>query len=237
MADSHEPPKEHFVRLQMGEFWSGDRGLTIISIALIVYIFLILPLHKAGLPGRFVFDCVIVVLMVSGTFTVGKSRVANLLAVLLILTAVGLLWASILYPRPFLQKLHCVFSVAVLLMYVRVVLLIMFRHGPVTWSRIQGGLSAYLLLGLVWASAFELVEQLYPGAFHFVTQPESIDELSTKLIYFSFTTLTTVGFGDVTPVYQIARSLAIAEAIVGQLFPAILIGALVAMAMQFRPKS
>jgi hypothetical protein len=63
------------------------------------------------------------------------------------------------------------------------------------------------------------------------------DQLASKLIYFSFATLTTVGFGDVLPVHPYARSLAIAEAIVGQLFPAILIGALVAMAMQARPKT
>jgi Ion channel len=56
-------------------------------------------------------------------------------------------------------------------------------------------------------------------------------------VYFSFTNLTTVGIGDVTPLNPFARSLAIAEAIVGQMFPAILIGALVAMAMQACPKS
>jgi voltage-gated potassium channel Kch len=113
----------------------------------------------------------------------------------------------------------------------------MFRDGPVTWSRIQGGVSAYLLLGLVWASAYQLIEQLHPGSFRFASRPENVEQLSGKLVYFSFTTLTTVGFGDVVAVHPFARSLAIAEALVGQLFPAILIGALVAMAMQSRPKS
>ena len=70
----------------------------------------------------------------------------------------------------------------------------MFRQGPVTWSRIQGGICAYLLLGMAWASAFNVVEQLHPGAFHFVTEPANIDQLTSNLIYFSFATLTTVGF-------------------------------------------
>jgi hypothetical protein len=90
---------------------------------------------------------------------------------------------------------------------------------------------------MAWASAFDLVEQIRPGAFHFVSEPANMDQLTSKLIYFSFATLSTVGFGDVLPVHPFARSLAIAEAIVGQLFPAILIGALVAMAMQARPKA
>jgi hypothetical protein len=116
-------------------------------------------------------------------------------------------------------------------------LLVMFRQGRVSWSRIQGGICAYLLIGMAWASAFSLVEQVRPGSFHFVSAPANIDQLTSKLIYFSFATLTTVGFGDILPVLPFARSLAIAEAVVGQLFPAILIGALVAMAMQARPKS
>jgi len=87
------------------------------------------------------------------------------------------------------------------------------------------------------ASVVALVELIHPGSFRFVSQPENIDELSSKLIYFSFATLTTVGFGDVLAVAPFARSLAIAEAVVGQLFPAILIGALVAMAMRPSPKS
>jgi hypothetical protein len=112
-----------------------------------------------------------------------------------------------------------------------------FRGGPVTWSRIQGGICVYLLLGLVWASAFQFLEQVYPGSFHFVSMPADIDQLSAKLTYFSFSTFTTVGFGDVHPLHPFARSLAIAEAVVGQLFPAIFIGALVAMAMQSHSKS
>jgi voltage-gated potassium channel len=116
------------------------------------------------------------------------------------------------------------------------VLLVMFRGGPITWSRIQGGVCAYLLLGMAWASAFQLVEQLIPGSFNFVTAPTDIDQLTSKLIYFSFGTLTTLG-SSITPLLPFARSLTIAEAIVGQLFPPTLIGALVAMAMASRNKT
>ena len=112
----------------------------------------------------------------------------------------------------------------------------MFRGGPITWSRIQGGVCAYLLLGMAWASAFQLLEQLLPGSFHFVTVPTSMDQLTSKLTYFSFGTLTTLG-SDIIAVHPLARSLTTAEGIVGQLFPAILIGALVAMAMEARSKS
>jgi voltage-gated potassium channel Kch len=56
----------------------------------------------------------------------------------------------------------------------------------------------------------------------------------TRLIYFSFATLTTVGYGDITPVHPIARSLAMLEALIGQLFPVILIARLVSMELYYR---
>jgi hypothetical protein len=93
-----------------------------------------------------------------------------------------------------------------------------------------------MLVGMAWASGYQLLEELRPGSFRFVTAPRDFDQLISKLTYFSFCTLTTVG-GEVVPGSPIARSLTIAEAMIGQLFPAILIGALVAMAMQSRHNS
>jgi uncharacterized membrane protein len=74
-----------------------------------------------------------------------------------------------------------------------------------------------------------------PGAFNF---PAVSDEgtLMSKLVYFSFTTLTTVGYGDVTAVNTAARSLALLEALTGQLFPAILIARLVSLEVSHRQK-
>jgi hypothetical protein len=227
----------NMLSLNMSEFWSGDLGLTLITISLVVLVFVIFPLREAGLPGRVFFDLLIVGLMVFGALTVEQSRFATVFMIAVFLASAVLLGTSRLHPTQFLQQLASAFSTLALLLYVRVVLLVMFRGGPVTWSRIQGGVCAYLLIGMAWGSAFEFVERLYPGSFRFVSAPADLDQLTWRLTYFSFSTLTTVGFGDVTPLLPVARSLAIAEAIVGQLFPAILIGALVTMAMQSRSKA
>lgn len=237
MSNGSQQSRTAILHMHMSEFWSGDLGLTLVSISLVVLIFVIFPLRQTGLSGRFFFDIVMVTLMISGALVVSQSRIVTIITVAMVVTEAVVLWASRFYPSPFLRHAGSVFSIIILLLYVRIVLLVMFRQGPVSWSRIQGGVCAYLLIGMAWASAFDLVEQIHPGSFHFVSEPTNMDQLTSKLIYFSFATLTTVGFGDVLPVYPFARSLAIAEAIVGQLFPAILIGALVAMAMQARAKS
>jgi hypothetical protein len=237
MTNSSQQSPRNILQMDMSEFWSGDLGLTLVSISLVILIFIVFPLRETGLSGRIFFDFIIVTLMIMGTLAVKQSRLATAFTIVVVLAAIAVLVTGRLRPTPLLHEIGSVLSTIALLLYVRIVLLVMFRAGRVTWSRIQGGVCAYLLIGLAWASTFELLEELRPGSFHFVSEPANLDQLTAKLTYFSFSTLTTAGFGDITPLHPFARSLATAEAIVGQLFPAILIGALVAMAIQSTSKS
>ncbi len=93
-----------------------------------------------------------------------------------------------------------------------------------TGDRLFGAIGLYLLLGLTWAAVYAIVAASVPGAFagSLPTRPTLYD-----LGYFSLVTLTTVGYGDITPAAQVARSLAASEALIGQLYPAIIIARLV----------
>jgi hypothetical protein len=236
MANDLHQPRISIFHMSMSEFWSGDLGLTLVTISLAALILVVNPLREAGILGRVCFDVLMVVLMISGSLVVNQSRAATALVVAFVLASAAVLVAGRLHPTPFLHQFGSVLATITLLLYVRIVLLVTLRGGPVTWSRIQGGVCVYLLLGMAWASAYQFVEQHYPGSFQFVSAPTDIDQLTSKLTYFSFGTLTTVG-SDISALHPYARSLTIAEAIVGQLFPAVFIGALVTMAMQSRSKS
>src|SRR5262249_34101121 len=115
-----------------------------------------------------------------------------------------------------------------LLLFLIVVLAQTLRRGPITFHRILGAVAAYLLLGVIWAYAYSLVALLRPGAF---SGPVSPADGPRAWFYFSFVTLTTVGYGDVLPVHPVARSLATLEAVVGSLYLAILIARLVSLAV------
>jgi hypothetical protein len=236
MTTEPKPSRVAVLHMHMSEFWSSDLGLTLVTISLVALIFIVTPLREAGILGRIFFDVLMVTLMISGSLAVNQSRTETALVVAAVLISAVVLVAGRFHPTPFLHQLGSILATITLLLYARIVLLVMFRGGPVTWSRIQGGVSVYLLLGMAWASAYQFLEQRYPGSFQFVTAPTDIDQLTSRLTYFSFGTLTTVG-SDIAALHPYARSLTIAEAIVGQLFPAIFIGALVAMAMQARSKS
>lgn len=91
---------------------------------------------------------------------------------------------------------------------------------------IRGGISIYFLLGFFWFSLYRIVFLIDPEAFKHPL--ENID-INTKLVYFSFTTLTTLGYGDITPANELTMALSNLEAIVGQMYPAIVIARLVGL--------
>jgi ion channel len=95
---------------------------------------------------------------------------------------------------------------------------------------LSAGVSVYLLAGLLWAFLYLLVAKLIPGSFAFSGGPSAGAGLSqSDALYFSFSTLTTAGYGDITPVSQPARMLANLEAIAGVLYLAVLVGRLVSL--------
>jgi len=84
---------------------------------------------------------------------------------------------------------------------------------------------------------YDVVYQTLPGSFRFANGTDEATHHMHDLVYYSFVTLTTIGYGDIVPAHPVARSLAMAEGLVGQLYPAILIARLVAMQIESRKKS
>lgn len=103
-------------------------------------------------------------------------------------------------------------------------------------NRIVGAICIYLLLGVMWSIAYSLVEFFQPGSFSGLTELVS-PSWNPDWVYYSFVTITTLGYGDVTPVTQTARSLSLAEAIVGQFYVAVLVAGLVSAYMSAKQNS
>ena len=165
---------------------------------------------------------------------VAKSRFITVLALAFALVTLVVRWAKIFVPSAGLATLDTLLLLVFLGMLAVIVLFQVFREGPITIQRISGAVVVYLLLGLMWALAYQLIELQQPGSFNFADAPAIGDTLSARLVYFSFVTLTTLGYGDITAVSPVARTLAMLEAAIGQLFPAILIARLVSMELYYR---
>jgi hypothetical protein len=101
-----------------------------------------------------------------------------------------------------------------------------FLPGPVDLNKVTGSLCVYLLIGIAWAEAYQLLHAYDPGAFSGIEQQQG-HALSWRLLYFSFVTLTTLGYGDVLPLTIYAQILTAMETVIGQFYLAVLVAALV----------
>jgi len=110
------------------------------------------------------------------------------------------------------------------------------QNPSVTTDTLAGAVSAYMLVGITYGLAYGMIEQLQPGSFRDTVQPGK-HLMPSELIFFSFVTLTTVGYGDIIPWGPHARSLAILEAVTGIMYPAVLIGRLVGLHGRKREES
>jgi len=103
-------------------------------------------------------------------------------------------------------------------------------------NRLVGAICVYLLLGLIWAVAYTMLEMISPGSFGGFT-PLQGRGWDSEWLYFSFVTMTTLGYGDILPVSATARALAYMQAVFGQLYVAILVAGLVSALISSRQSS
>ena len=210
-------------------FWTDGRGLSIFLAALVAII-VVPALVPVGLPGRLLADALFSLILVSGAAAVADRHRTTLIVSVIAVAALLVRWASWLFPAAGLAVWREIFTLASLVALCCVTLALVLRRGPITTRRIEGAIAVYLLLGFTWAQAYELVALWHPGAF--VGAVEGRD--SNPWTYYSFVTLTTMGYGDIMPVHPLARALAVLEALTGQLYLAILLARLVSLEIQSR---
>jgi hypothetical protein len=213
----------------IARFWADDKGLSVFSALLLVVAFVLPPLLPPGSGRRVLGDVVYAFLLISGVHALGAGKLARLVVmpVAVVTLAVDLGSWALPVPEPWVVGTRLLS----LLLFLAVVLAQTLRDGPITFHRLHGAVAAYLLLGVIWAHAYALVELLRPGSF---AGPVSPADGPRAFFYFSFVTLATLGYGDVLPLHPAARSLAALEAVAGTLYLAILLGRLVSLAVTVR---
>lgn len=205
-----------------------DRILTGLTLLMVLHLFVVAPLESRALylePVGFVFIALLAVglLILSRSLmpVVGIILVVGLFAVALILRARG--------GHEVLDvALQATAWLTIALVIIWTVARAVFEPGRITYHRVVGAILLYLTIGLVFVALYTLVGAYSPNAFNGLTVTAQVS-LPSDLVYFSFTTLTTVGYGDIVPVDPVARSLSNIEAIVGQLYPATLLARLVSL--------
>jgi Ion channel len=208
-----------------GRTWLYNSGMSMLLLLLVAIVFVI-PVVVSGPALHLMWDVLLTLILVSGVVAVAEHR--KLAIALAVLSVVVIVMALIerLVPAGLAPQLRRLSTLGAFLLLAIAVGINVFAFGHAVGDRLFGAVVLYLLLGLIWAVAYQLVDSVLPGAFagHAGGSAGIAD-----WAYFSFVTLTTVGYGDITPVALAARSLAILEALVGQLYPAVIIARLVSL--------
>jgi hypothetical protein len=174
---------------------------------------------------RFLLDIFFSVILFTSIYAVSEKRGTALMAILLALPKLGTIWASSFITHPLLHLFDSVFGIIFIGYIIVLILTHIFRQEDVSLETIYGAIVVYILIGIVWVFLYNFTEFLHPNSFSIA--PEFATDSRKALYYFSFVTLTTLGYGDITPVSAPARSLAMLEAIMGQMYIAVLIARLV----------
>jgi len=214
--------------------WVEDRDLSFL-LAFLILIVIIVPMIPLSRSGRIGLGLMFALMVFSGAVATIRQR--GLMYLVIALTILELVADLTVEFRPGMGHWGCdtALKIGGLAILVVMTLKQTFRPGPISLHRVMGGVAGYMLIGLTWAFGYKLLMEKRPEAIHLQQYVGGIPTAEpTRLIAFSFATLTSVSYGDSYPVHRVARSLATAEALIGQLYPAVLIATLVGMSLQPR---
>ena len=199
-------------------------------LAALVLIFVTAPFIEDLRGGELIEAVLMTVVLLSAVLAVGGRRRTLVWASVLVIPALVGKWIN--HWRPDLMPPEVFLGAGLLfVLFVVLHLLRFILRAPRIDSEILClGVSNYLMLGWLWAFAYMLVDRLVPGSFAFTVGPSSVRSLEGfRGFYFSYSTITTVAYGDIIPLSSAVRMLAMAEAMAGMLYVALLIARLVSL--------
>jgi len=231
IGKQNESPFRYFA-----QFWSEERKMTGFLVALIFDTLIVNPLVSAvssSVAIQIINSVVISSVFLLGLFALTHHKITRMAFGGVVIIVIGVHLIRFVFGGNWLLEWDTLLSLMTVIGYLSLILRYVYQEGPVTRQRIEGAVAAYLLITMAFALSYILISFLIPGAFKFPDEPPKIDDPRFGYIfhYFSISTITTLGYGDIVPVHPFSRTLATIEALVGQLYPAILLARLVSLSV------
>jgi hypothetical protein len=204
----------------------------LILLCLLLALFLVSPLIATFRYGVVILNLIGAAVLLAGVHSVGQHSRLFAASAVIAIAAVLMNFAIVSFPAGWLILLSNLSLLVLLTLFSSAILREVFRPGKIAADKIYGAICVYLLLGYAWAFAYALLEQIQPGSFSVPAEDGAAAEYIARVMrmrYFSFVTLTTVGFGDILPRSSTARTFATLEAIMGQMYLAVLVARLVGL--------
>jgi hypothetical protein len=213
------PPKK---RLPLGQIIF--RGRFLFLLIYLLALIAIQPFDEAiGNFGVFL-DIAVTVILISAIYAVSEKPRQTVVGVLLAVPFLIILWAKQLLKIGWLQIPETVLGIAFFSFIITIILKFIFSREEIKGDLIAGAAAVYLLLAITWTFVYRFIELIQPGSFALA---DAQSFMHSTFLYYSFVTITTLGYGDIFPVSTAAKSCAILEAVTGQLYLVITVAWLV----------
>ena len=194
--------------------------------ASLLLMIVVYPFLETANWGQFLFSVFFTFVLLNVVYTLARHSKLFYVVLTLTLLTIALDWMGNLVELPEEALLRAIVSVALLGVVEMVILKDMLRAEKVTAQKVYGGVCVYLILGIQCAILFAALATRNPDA---LNVPIEADRPMTQMLYFSFVTMTTLGYGDVSAYSTAARVLASVQALLGQLYLTVLVARLVAL--------
>lgn len=196
----------------------------------LILLFVITPFLEAMTSGDAVTAIAMTVVLASAVLAVGGRRRTLAWGVALVVPAIAAEWIDRFFPDAVSPVVISGAGLVFVAFIITQLSLFIARESRVGSDVLCAAVAIYLLIALLWATAYSLVEELAPGSFMIQATPGLDASMQGfNAVYFSVMTLTTAGYGDITPVTGPARMLAMLEAMVGIFYVALLVARLMTM--------
>jgi hypothetical protein len=203
-------------------------------IVTILAMILVAP-HLQGFVGiRLLLDIFFSFIFIAGVYAVSQKKHQLLLAILLAVPMILSFWLKYILVDSYVVIVGRIFGILFMGFAIYHFVQFIYWAEDITKEVISAAIVVYLLLAVMWTFIYSLLELLQPGSFNFASS--KIQEVNIIFLYYSFVTITTLGYGDITPLTEKATSLAILEAIIGQIYLVVVVAWLVGMHVSRRSK-
>ncbi len=191
---------------------------------------LVAPLFEGAFVGLMILDIAYSAVLLSAVYAVSEKKRLFTLTVVFVVPIIIARWSNYFLNNDSLALASKSLTLAFFVFIICAMLSHVVKDEEVTANKICGALSVYLLIGVTWAALFTIIEGIRPQSFVIAdVQGAGVREMSTHFMYYSFVTLTTLGYGDIAPLTPTAKAFSFVEAVIGQIYLAVLIARLVGL--------
>lgn len=176
--------------------------------------------------GKVIESAMVTLVLFSALFAI-SDRISLIMGLILALLALSGQWGTLFWKKNILDPFYLLPAIAFILIVIYHLLRFTLKAKEVGIETICASISGFLMMGLLWSRIYEFIGKLNPQAFAFQKPGDVMSSFTA--FYFSFTSLTTIGFGDITAVTPVARMMVVMEAVTGMFYMAVIVATLVSI--------